>query len=64
MAEFALRAVACVGADYAGVDLLRDRDGKLWLLEVNSMPGWRGLQRTQKTSVAQHIVDALVARLR
>jgi tetrahydromethanopterin:alpha-L-glutamate ligase len=46
------------------VDLLRDRDGKLGLLEVNSMPGWRGLQRTQADSVAQRIVAGLLARVR
>jgi RimK family alpha-L-glutamate ligase len=49
-----LRAVAAVGADYAGVDLLGDR-----VLEVNGIPGWHGLERATGVDVAA----ALVAHL-
>jgi len=59
----AVRAAACVGADYAGVDLLRDRDGRALVLEVNSMPGWRGLQRVTPDRVAARIAGALLRRL-
>lgn len=41
---FALAATEAVGADYAGVDLIRDRDGRLLVLEINSNPAWKGLQ--------------------
>ena len=34
-----------LGADYAGVDLLRAADGRDYVLELNGIPGWRGLQR-------------------
>jgi RimK family alpha-L-glutamate ligase len=40
----AARAAAVVGADYAGVDLIRSAEGVLQVLEVNSMPAWSGLQ--------------------
>lgn len=63
-AALALRAAAAVGADYAGVDLLRDRDGRDFVLEVNSMPGWRGLQRVTETPIAHRIAATLLARLR
>jgi tetrahydromethanopterin:alpha-L-glutamate ligase len=41
--DTAQRATRAVGADYAGVDLIRARDGTLHTLEVNSMPAWSGL---------------------
>jgi len=49
----ALGAAAAVGADYAGVDLLPSRDGTVFVLEVNAIPGWQGLQR------ATHLVAAI-----
>src|SRR6266508_1199410 len=44
-ARLAVRAAAAVGADYAGVDLLPSCDGAVFVLEVNGIPGWRGLQQ-------------------
>ncbi|MBN9509330.1 MAG: RimK family alpha-L-glutamate ligase [Alphaproteobacteria bacterium] len=64
MIELALRAAACVGADYAGVDLLRERAGALMVLEVNSMPAWQGLQQVTDVNVALRLAAALLARLR
>jgi tetrahydromethanopterin:alpha-L-glutamate ligase len=64
LVDLAARAAGCVGASYAGVDLLVDRDGRPWVLEVNSMPGWKGLQRVAAASIAGHIVARLLAALR
>ena len=53
---------------YCGVDIIRDADGKLWVLEVNSIPAWRGLQRaisvnaTQMVNIAQILVDDFIGR--
>jgi hypothetical protein len=44
MEQLAAGALAAVGGDYGGVDLIRTPDGRLWVLEVNSNPSWRGLQ--------------------
>jgi RimK family alpha-L-glutamate ligase len=63
-AEVALAAAAVVGADYAGVDLLPSRDGQIFVLEVNGIPGWRGLQRATGLDVAGAIVDYLADRVR
>jgi RimK family alpha-L-glutamate ligase len=62
-AELALRAVAAIGADYAGVDLLPSSDGSVFVLEVNGIPGWRGLQQATGVDVAGAIADHLVARV-
>jgi len=59
----ALRAAAAVGADYAGVDLLPARDGRVFVLEVNGIPGWEGLQTATGTDVAGAIVEHLIARV-
>ena len=55
----ALRAAAAVGADYAGVDLLTGLDGTTYVLEVNGIPGWRGLQEATGLDIAGRLVDHL-----
>ena len=55
----AVRAAAAVGADYAGVDLLADGDGKVYVLEVNGIPGWKGLQEATGIDVAGRLLDFL-----
>lgn len=61
--DLALRATRAVGADYAGVDLLPARDGTVYVVEVNGIPGWRGLQEATSTDVARAIVEHLAHRL-
>jgi ribosomal protein S6--L-glutamate ligase len=58
--ELALRAAAAVGAPMCGVDLLPDRDGRLFVLEVNSVPGWRALAPTTGVDVAARLIRFLV----
>ena len=60
----ALAAAACaaVGADHAGVDLVRDRAGRLQVLEVNGIPAWRGLQTTTTTDLAGRVVADFLDR--
>jgi len=60
----ALQAAALVGADYAGVDLLPGEDGRVYVLEVNGIPGWQGLQEATGIDVAGAIVDHVTARVR
>ena len=55
-------AVRAVGMDYAGVDLMRDREGELYVIEVNGIPAWRGLQGVCRGNLAQYLVDDLLAR--
>jgi len=59
----ALRAAGAVGAEYAGVDLLPARDGTVYVLEVNGIPGWRGLQEATSVDVAAAIVEHVLGRL-
>jgi tetrahydromethanopterin:alpha-L-glutamate ligase len=47
----ALAAARAVGAEVAGVDLIVGRNGPR-VLEVNSMPAWRGLQKVSQVDIA------------
>jgi ribosomal protein S6--L-glutamate ligase len=52
--RLSLAATEALGADYAGVDLLGD-----YVLEVNGIPGWHGLQ----TATGVDVAAALVAQV-
>jgi glutathione synthase/RimK-type ligase-like ATP-grasp enzyme len=54
-ADLAIRAAAAVGAQFAGVDLIGG-DERVNVLEVNSMPGWRGLQSVTRLRIADVLV--------
>ncbi len=64
LCRLAIRAAASVGAVYAGVDLLHDADGRAMVLEVNSMPGWKGLQSVAETDIAHALAASVLTRLR
>jgi ribosomal protein S6--L-glutamate ligase len=55
-AELAVRAARAVGAPIAGVDLLPGRDGEMYVLEVNAVPGWRALSKVTGVDVASHLL--------
>ena len=63
IAELALAAARAVDIDYCGVDIIRDRMGTLYVLEVNSIPAWRGLQRVTGLNIAQLLVDDFLSKL-
>ena len=50
-------ATEALDMDYAGVDLMRDAGGDLRVIEVNSIPAWKGLQATCDIDMAQRLVD-------
>ena len=52
-------AAAALGADYAGVDLLRGADGRDYVLEVNGIPGWQGVERSTGVDVAAALAEHL-----
>src|SRR5262245_26016494 len=61
--DYALSAARAVGADYAGVDLLESRSGEVFVLEVNGIPGWKGLQSATGIDVASSIAELVEARV-
>ena len=61
--DYAIKATRAVGADYAGVDILESRTGEPFVLEVNGIPGWQGLQAATGVDVAAAIVELVESRV-
>ncbi len=53
--DMAVRAAQSVGAKVSGVDILEGPDGPK-ICDVNSQPGWKGLQMVTKVNIADEIV--------
>jgi len=62
LAALAVRAARSVGTGYAGIDLIADPEGRLMVLEVNSMPAWKGLQGVTDSDIAEAIAGHVLAR--
>jgi RimK family alpha-L-glutamate ligase len=63
MEELAVRAVQCIGLDYAGVDLIESEGGGIYIVEINSIPGWRGLQKISGANIAEQIIDYVLKKI-
>ncbi|HEY7683858.1 MAG TPA: RimK family alpha-L-glutamate ligase [Gemmatimonadales bacterium] len=61
-AALAVCAAEAIGAEYAGVDLLPAQDGMVYVLEVNGIPGWEGLQKATGIDVAGAVVEQLLSK--
>ncbi len=62
LARLAVDATRAVGMDYAGVDILKDDSGQAFVIEVNSIPAWKGLQGVTDFNIAQSLIDDFVLR--
>jgi RimK family alpha-L-glutamate ligase len=63
MKTLAIAATKTVSAAYAGVDLIRSETGEYLVLEVNSVPAWKGLYEATHIQVAEHLARAVLERL-
>jgi len=61
--KLALDAASAVGCEIAGVDIMESDTGLL-VNEVNSQPGWRGLQTTTRMSIADQIAEYVLSKAR
>lgn len=62
--DSAIRAASAVGGDVVGVDLMPARDGQTFILEVNAVPGWRGVASSLSVDVAKQIVSYVASKSR
>lgn len=58
-AEWALRAAAATGARFAGIDILYDREGRGFVIEVNAVPGWQAFRKVTGIDVAAVLIESL-----
>ena len=63
MEQLAIAATKAVHADYAGVDIIRTISGAYTILEVNSVPAWKGLYQATGIDVAGHLARAILQRI-
>jgi len=61
--NLAIDAAKCLGCEISGVDILESSNGPV-ILELNSQPGWRGLQSVTKVNIADCIVRHILAEIR
>lgn len=59
----AINAAKVIDCKVAGVDILMSEKGPL-IVEVNSQPGWRGLQSVTSVNIADCIVDYVLAEVK
>jgi RimK family alpha-L-glutamate ligase len=57
---FALKAARAVSAEIAAVDCIEEANGEHYCLEVNGVPGWRGLSAALKVDVSEQVVRHLI----
>lgn len=55
--DLARRSAEVVGGSVLGVDLLPTTDGRLLVLEVNAVPGWRGTAKALDVDIARKVVE-------
>ena len=60
--DLAVSSCLALQMDYAGVDVIRGRDGRAAVVEVNGIPAWKGLQSVSALNIAQCLVDDLLDR--
>lgn len=61
--EIAVKAANAIGCKIAGVDILEGPDGPK-ICDVNSQPGWKGLQMVTKVDIADEIVNYVLSELK
>lgn len=61
--DLAVKTAKTIGCKIAGVDILEGPNGPL-IIELNSQPGWRGLQSVTKVNIADEIVQYVLSELK
>ena len=61
--DLAVKAAKVIGCKVAGVDILESPHGPV-IVELNSQPGWRGLQSVTSINIAEEIVRHVLSELK
>jgi ribosomal protein S6--L-glutamate ligase len=58
-----VKTAKVIGCKVTGVDILESPKGPL-VVELNSQPGWRGLQSVTKINIADEIIEYTLSELK
>lgn len=61
--NLAVKAAETIGCKVTGVDILESPQGPM-VVELNSQPGWRGLQSVTKINIADEIIRYVLSELK
>jgi len=64
LGEMSVCAARALGAEYAGVDILPLEGGGYSLIEVNTIPGWKGLKKATGFDVSEALADYVLEKIR
>jgi len=63
LVELSVKATRVIGLEYSGVDLLRSEiDGNVYVVELNSTPGWQGLQTVTARNIAGIVAEHILSK--
>lgn len=63
--KLALKTTKILGLDYAGIDIVIDRDtGEKYVIEANAFPLWRGLKEVVEVDPAKEIIRYVIDKIR
>ena len=63
LTNLALQAAKALDIDYCGVDIIQSVTGEYYVLEVNSVPAWKGLQSVADVDIAALLVDDFLKKM-
>jgi len=61
--KIAVKAAKVIGCKVTGIDIIEGPNGPV-LIELNSQPGWRGLQSVTKINIAKEIIEYIRSELK
>ncbi|MEM0050174.1 MAG: RimK family alpha-L-glutamate ligase [Candidatus Bathyarchaeia archaeon] len=61
--DLAVKASEVIGCEVSGVDILESDRGP-FIVELNSQPGWRGLQTVTDINIAEEIIKHVISRIK
>jgi RimK family alpha-L-glutamate ligase len=60
--DMVLKSAKILDLDYTGVDIVLENNNykDAYIIEVNSIPGWHGLQQITKFNIADRLIDLMI----
>lgn len=55
------KAAQVCGLSYAGIDLIQDIKGNIQIIEINSIPSWKGLQGTTSLDITDTLIKQFLS---